>query len=196
MNYRAFSLAICCVPLAGCFQGLDTGADKGSSPLSLPLDFGNVPDPGDGTIPQQTTTPAIQIVTDLGTDPDPSTAQTTKPCDAISAQVSAILTANCGKCHGSQTVIGGIPAAQGNPAWNYVEDPQKMLDPANQTDLNGRNGNPLVPFLTKGDPGGSRIYQRMTVPNLGAGVMPPTSETQRPTISDFSLVNAWIKNCL
>lgn len=195
MNYRVL-LAMICVPVAGCFQALDTGADKGSTPVSLPLDFGSSPDPGDGTIPQVTSTPAIQIVTDLGTDPDLSTPQTTKPCDAISAQVAGILSTNCDKCHGGQTVIGGVPAAQGNPAWNYVDDPQKMLDANNLTDLNGQNGNPLVPFLTKGNPRASRIYQRITVPNLGAGVMPPSTEQQRPTISDFSLVNAWITNCL
>lgn len=194
MNYRVFS--ICGVLLTGCFQTLDTGSDKGSTPLRLPLDFGSVDDPGDGTIPAQTSTPAIQVVTDLGTDPSPGTPQTTKPCDAISAQAIAILTTNCGKCHGSQTVIGGLPAAQGNPPWNYVDDPQKMLNPSNVTDLNGTNGNPLVPFLTNGDPRGSRIYQRMTVANLMAGVMPPSTEKQRPTISDFSLLNAWIKNCL
>lgn len=187
MDHRIPLLFLCAASSAAC--GLDTNADRGSTPDVLPLDFGSAPDPGDGSIPTILSTPPIQVVTDLSAGVVAG-ANTMTPCDATGAQALFILDLYCGACHGSK-----IASPQGNPAWNYVDIPSKMLDPTNITDLKD------VPFLVKGSPKGSRIYQRIVLGNQ-KGAMPPVYDDPtlpvypRPNISDYSVLNEWIKSCL
>lgn len=200
MSHRLLSLALFVMPLVGgCFQELDTGADKGSPPTVInDIGIGSVPDPGDNTIPDQTETPPIEVTTDLSKDP---VGTANSACDAMNQQAIWILKTNCGQCHGSQlSVDPANTTASGLPAWNFVDDPKKMLDPNNFTDLKPTSTDPGVPFLKKGDPGGSRIYQRMMLGNTAGTppqqVMPPLSTGRTLTVSDFSLLNEWIKSCL
>jgi hypothetical protein len=70
-----------------------------------------------------------------------------------------------------------------------------MLDPANLTDIPG------VPFLVKSSPKASRLYQRIILGNQ-KGAMPPVYDDPtlaaypRPNVSDYSVLNEWIKSCL
>jgi hypothetical protein len=202
MDHRALFFSLLELALAtSCFQQIDSSADKGSAPITKSdIPFGSVPKTADGTIPDQTLTPGIQITTDVSKDP---VGTTMSACDAINQQAMWTLKTNCGDCHGSQlSVDPANPTARGLPAWNFVDVPEKMLDPNNHTDLppNPANGDPGVPFLKKGVPEGSRIYQRMLLGNTQGTppqqVMPPTTTGRQLTVSDFSMLNAWIKNCL
>jgi len=191
MNHRVLPLTLLCAPLvAGCFQEVDSGADKGSTPLSLPLDFGAKPKPADDSIPPDTTTPAIEIVTQTTRNDDPNGApRTGDACEALTKQSLSILVEDCGACHGSSLNPG-----QGQPPWNFVDDPAKMMATIDQQSN--------LPFIKAGDPAGSRIYQRI-IKGLGQGSMPPVYPDPtippvepRPTISDYSVLHAWIRDCL
>ena len=107
-------------------------------------------------------------------------------------QANWILMTYCGNCHSSKAAsINGIPP------FGFIDDTTKLLDPNNPTDLTS----PPVPFLVKGDPKGSRIYQRIVLGNQ-KGAMPPVYNDPtlpalpRPNVSDFSVLYTWIKHCL
>jgi hypothetical protein len=201
MDHRVLLFSLLSIPLfAACMQELDTGADKGSTPQTVTgqLDPGTVPDPGDGTIPDQTFTPEIQITTDISKKP---VGTTKSSCDAIKQQAMWILTTTCGGCHGSQlsVEVGAPNPAQGQPQWNFVDDPGRMMT---TIDLQTGTLATGVPFLVKGDPKGSPIYQRIIL-GLEQGAMPPVYPSPtippvqpRPSISDYSILHEWIKSCL
>jgi hypothetical protein len=188
MKHRFSLLLLLCIPAAGCFQELDTGADKGSKADLLPIDFGSAPDPGDGGIPTLTETPPIQVVTDLGAGVDKSYGLVSDVCKTTTAQATWILGTYCGACHET-------PNKLGLPAYDYILDFNRLMDPASETDL------PNVRFLVRGDPANSRIYQRVSA-RVGKAAMPPISNDSssaaipRPTISDVSVLQEWIKSCL
>jgi hypothetical protein len=188
MNRRIALCFLSCAPLlTACFQAIDSSADKGSAVEPLPVDFGSAPDPGDGTIPTLLDTPAIQVVTDISAGVVPG-ANTMEPCDATSAQARWILMTYCGNCHSSKA-----PSVMAS--FGFIDDTAKLLDPRNPTDIPG------VPHLLKGNPKGSRIYQRIILGTL-RGAMPPVNldptlpENPRPNISDYSVLYEWIKSCL
>lgn len=189
MDHRLPLLLLLAPLSAACIGELDNGADRGSPPKILPIALGQAPDPGDGATPTLLETPAIQVVTDLGAGVIEG-SNTMNPCDATGAQALFILQTYCGACHGSKLQTG-----QGVPPWNYVDVPSKMLDPAHTTDIAG------VPFLAKASPKGSRIYQRIILGNQ-KGAMPPVYDDPtlpvypRPNVSDYSVLNEWIKSCL
>ncbi len=106
-----------------------------------------------------------------------------QPCDATRAQAIAILTKNCADCHGGRT-----PGERaGNPPFDFVLDPVKLSRTYTP------NTTPPMLFVQPGDPEHSRLYLRART-----GEMPPAAQLSlpRPTISDISVLQEWIANCL
>ena len=184
MKHYAHLVLLLGVPLAlsSCaLQPIDTEASKGSAPVILPIEPGNVQDPGDGTIPILTETPVIQIFTDPGEGPKGDT--TTSACVQTSQQATMFLNKYCAACH----ALGD--KSEGVPTFKDVLDLSALTDPMNQTDIPG------VPFVMPGYPEKSRIYQRVseaTMPKIGVRPEVPA----RPSVSEISVLEEWIANCL
>jgi hypothetical protein len=154
--------------LPACFlQPLDENAAKGS------------PNAGSPAID----TPPIDL---------PNGDSTHDACAATNWHATDILRTYCGGCHG-----GGDPGArQGQPPFDYVLDFQRMMNARSATVPDPRDPTQGMVFLVPGDPEDSRVYQR-----IANGEMPPMlpvglDPLPRPTISDLSLLNAWITFCM
>jgi hypothetical protein len=165
-----------------CFQQVNTGASAGSEPPIEPIPFGHVPDPGDDQIPTIIDTPKIQIVDDIGRGAKGDL--TTDPCEQTNKQVTFIFTSFCAGCHQQGA------ASQGLPQFDCVLEYDKLVDPSKRTDMPG------VPFVMPGHPEQSRLYQRMADGSMPK-VTPDATMKQapRPTVSDISVVDHWIRSC-
>ena len=127
---------------------------------------GNQPDPTD------LNTPPI----DLG-----DSGTTTDPCVATTTQSIAILTASCAPCHNQGN------ASAGNPPFGFILDVTML-----KSSMDPRDG--VSRLLKPGDPLHSVIYVR-----TARNEMPPNQDLipiPRPTISDLSVLQTWINNCL
>ena len=159
--------------LGSCFQEWESRAGQGSAPV-------NVARSGPTIVLE---TPPIEL-------PDGTT--TTEACDLITLQARSILETNCASCHG-----GASPGArQGQPPFDCVLDFDKLKSVASTAVRDPRDPSRGMRFLVPGDPDNSRIYVRMVraemppVPPLGLDPIP------LPSVSDLSLIRAWITSCM
>src|SRR5438105_10788808 len=100
--------------------------------------------------------------------PAPAAGPPAPPADraGLAARASAILKANCYRCHGQDgTVEGGL---------NYILDFKALVA-----------RNKVVP----GDPKKSRLFQRVS-----KGEMPPEDETKRPIEEEIAKIKKWIED--
>jgi len=168
------------VPLAlapaGCFQELDSRAAKATNEaVTIPEGFHTV----------DLETPAIGITSgDDGMTTD-------DPCEATNFQAMEILKRNCAGCHG-----GGPGQNLGQPSFDYVLNVPKLLTAVSNTVKDPETKEP-VHFLVPGQPEKSRVYvrvfQREMPPRDVVGL---PENTNRPTVSDISVIHHWISNCL
>jgi mono/diheme cytochrome c family protein len=96
-----------------------------------------------------------------------ATAAPPLDCQIVRLQARAILTDNCGKCHGPGTSVANF---------DYVLDADKL-----------KGSGKLVP----GKPDESPLYRR-----ISRGEMPPAGVTPRPEPEQTALLFQWIKSCL
>jgi hypothetical protein len=158
---------------SACFQALDTTASSGQQIVQPPPES----DAGLSTVILPGP-PPFAFFDDKG-----QLVMSDTPCDATRVQATTILTKYCAGCHGGRT-----PGERaGSPPFDFVLDPVKL------TSTWTLNTTPPSLFVVPGDPDHSRLYLRAR-----RGEMPPASETQlpRPSISDLSVLNYWISNCL
>src|SRR5215471_4044659 len=99
--WRECRLVFSCALVVVACQPVDAGTG------SVPLDFGSVANPGDGTIPVETTTPRILL--------DDGKSTTTDPCVEIEENAKAIRREHCMLCHEA-------PSPQGKPLTFIMED--------------------------------------------------------------------------
>jgi hypothetical protein len=124
--------------------------------------------------------------------PDAKTPDNPEPeltgCDANTADAVKILTRDCAGCH------GGATPGQNQGGFSKILDTQAltMLTSAYAKD---DTGSPAV-FLTPGDPEHSRIYVRIVNNEMPPQDIIGLPAYPRPTASDKSLLQAWIKNCV
>ncbi len=175
---RRPSLAALALALGGaaCQQPLDIAASQGQGTAA-----GGASGGGGHTVALET--PVIEL-DDKGTT-------TADPCAATRLHARAILTANCARCHSGDT-----PGAhRGQPPFDFVLDVPRLstavsataIDPVTKT---------AARFLTPGKATQSRVYLR-----VAGGEMPPRDvvglpPSPRPTISDVSVLEAWIARCI
>jgi hypothetical protein len=158
---------------SACFQALDTTASSGQPIVQPPPES----DAGLSTV----ILPGARPFGFFDDNGQPVTSDTA--CDATRVQATSILTKYCAACHGGRT-----PGERaGSPPFDFVLDPVKL------TSTWTLNTTPPSLFVVPGDPDHSMLYLRAR-----RGEMPPASEAQlpRPTISDLSVLNQWISNCL
>ncbi len=165
---HALLLVALCAPLVtACFQDLDIESVSGS---------------GDQPTGPALDTPPIER-------PDGTT--TTDPCEATWQDTRDMLDANCGSCHGG----GDDGARQGQPPFDFVLDPQKLATARSATVPDPDDPSQGMLFVEPGAPTKSRIYDLLVhdemPPQQPIGVEP----LPRPTVSDQSLLNAWITYC-
>lgn len=170
---RAALLVVSAPLVSACFQKLDSDAAEGGG--------ASVAAPGTShTVALDT--PPIEL------DDGSSTAD---PCIATTASAMAVLGHYCAPCHG-----GSSPGArQGQPPFDFVLDVGRLESAVSATVKDPITHEP-VRFLVPGDPDHSRIYLRAY-----KGEMPPPDlvglpPTPRPTVSDLSVLRAWIASCL
>jgi hypothetical protein len=184
---------VACVPLlaGACFQKLDPSASSlagtESSPATAPsttwaLCQAPSCDSPDGDVPLLLDTPPIYL-------PDGGTTAT--PCDQIEQQSLAIRQTYCAGCHSSPASQAGL---------GFILDDARLTGALSQTAVlpDGKPQRLLVP----GDPYASRLYQRVAA-SLGgsAAGMPPVAQPgypviPRPSVSDVSVLYAWIAACV
>jgi hypothetical protein len=196
MNHRVWMFWFLCAPFAaGCFQEIDTGADKRSVVVD-PAAPGETADPGDGKIPTLTTTPTIDIVADPNTAYTDTTnngvvGTTSSACEANNMQVMSMFTRYCGGCHNGQN--------QGTPPFNFILDPKQLTTVILGTSF-------PKPLVIPGDPDQSEVYIRIATgrmpvdtSGLNIGQLRPPAQSDgvtRPTLSDLSVIREWINSCL
>ena len=130
-------------------------------------------DPNAGPKTVDFNTPSIELAA--------GDASVATACEATTQQARGILSADCAGCHEA-------PQNQGN--FNDILEFDKLVIALSKTTTDPNTGM-FVRLLIPGDAAGSRIYFRMT-----HGEMPPSGQMPRPTLSDFSVMQQWINNCL
>ncbi len=200
MNYRTALLVLLLAPAApACFQELDPCAAGGpncpatTGPLNSTntsaivyadggvCPAGMVVGGGDGIgghgvcIPADTTTPPIQLnEVDDG-------AATTDPCVKTDEQSLQIRTTYCSMCH------SGASATMTMAGFGLVLNDKALETAVSQLVTSADGGS--VRLVIPGDPDDSRLY------NFVAGDVMPPAGNPHPTVSDISVIRAWIE-CL
>ena len=177
MNNRLWLTMVLCLPLAAACQQFDSTA----SSQDPPLDFGSVPDPGNNTIPAQTSTPEILL-------PDGTT--TTNACDKVKADAKTILQSHCAVCHEGSSSVMGKPL-------NFIMETDQLLSspPTPNTEWVAAG---LTSYVKAGDPDHSLVYWRAAI----KGDMPKTFSDVRlmsvpaTTLSENSVLRQWIAACM
>jgi len=181
MNRRMPMLLLLCAPLAFACQQLDSSA---SSENPQP-DFGNVPDPGNGTIPDQTETPPILL--DDGTT-------TTDPCVKVTQDADKIRQNHCAGCHQAAT-----PGAQtiGAPLTFIMNDAMLSNTPTPTTNSDWVAAG-LMDYVKPGDPEHSLIYWRAAIQgDMPKPAQDPSQISYPPTtLSEDSILHEWILHCM
>jgi hypothetical protein len=162
--------------LLGCFlQKVDSGAASGGTPAA--------DDAGTDAAPMNDdAAPPVAIVdgTPIATDDGGTTGD---PCVPTVEQARAIRQTYCAGCHAPPAKMGGF---------DFVMDDAKLLTAVSATVDDA--GAPL-PFLVPGDPDRSRIYHRAAVGEMPPVQAPPLPPNPAPTVSDLSVLRAWITTC-
>jgi len=162
--------------LAGCYLTLDS--DALDAKAAGGVDVGAGADAGAGqAFTTSLDTPAIEL--EDGTT-------TRDPCVATTQQAREILTTHCAECHAPPGAAAGFSSILDFPTLITLRS-ATAKDPDTQE---------FVRLLIPGQPEKSRVYLRAR-----NGEMPPTrppSERQlpRPTTSDISVLQDWIRSCL
>jgi hypothetical protein len=193
VSRRVWVSVLAAVSVAGaCFQNLDPNASSGAGASATPASdqpltswqLCQAPscDSPDGAIPVLLDTPAIYLA-DGGT--------TANPCDDIEARSLAIRQAYCAGCHAAPASQAGL---------GFILDDGRLASALSQTAIlpDGTPQRLVVP----GSPYGSRLYQRVAAGlSRSAAGMPPAAQPgypvlPRPSVSDVSVLYAWIMACV
>ena len=171
ISLRFIPLLALCLSTA-CLQVIDPNAASGGGGAGQ----------GDGS-DIQLDTPPIEL---------PGGGTTDDACESTTLQAMDILEANCASCHG-----GGSPGArQGQPPFDYVLD-VAMLETARSESVPDPTDPSLgMRFLIPGDPDDSRVYTRIANFEMPPEVPVGLPEIPRPSISDISVLNSWISDCM
>jgi hypothetical protein len=163
------ALAGALAALTGCFQELDSGADRETS--STPLSGG-------------ASTVILPADLPIELNPEDETQTTDDPCVKTRRDKTQILTAFCASCHSG-------PGSRGLPPFDFVLDDKKLV-----SQVWSRVGQPDQRFVIPGDPDHSALYLRATsdMPPIPTDL--GTKRTPAPSWSDLSLLREWIAHCL
>lgn len=178
MNLRAPLLLLLCAPFASaCFQQLDEGAAS---------EFGStaqveVADGGSGAaFPVNLETPAIGATAD---EEGEVVATAASACDKVRMDAHEIRQRVCAGCHEG-------PSAQGAPLKFILEDDRLINAKSTSTSNAGKT------YIVPGDPDNSLIYKRAAlIQDMPPGTTDVRNPTTSLTVSDFSVLRSWIKNC-
>jgi len=171
-------LAILFAPmaLAACFQEVDTGAAL-TPPAPPPTPEGCVPDE-----PCITTFIAERPI---GTLVNGETDTEGDACAVTNRQAMDVITTSCAGCH-----TGENPLVDGFDLFDLQGTKKGM---AHGQSFAGKQLRYLIP----GDPNKSLIYYRIEQGSMPMAAQDPSGiAVRRPTISDISLLNGWIKFCV
>jgi len=112
----------------------------------------------------------------------PGGGTTQNSCDLTNAQARAIVRTYCARCHGGQA-----PGEdKGDPPFDFVLDLERLTTTRWESML----------FVTPGDPDSSRVYLRMANDEMPPMPLGGTDQPPRPSISEISVLYAWIKSCV
>jgi hypothetical protein len=154
---------------AGCLQVIDPDAASGGGENDGP------------TI--SIDTPPIEL---------PDGGSTAEACVLTTQQANDILSRNCAACHG-----GGSPgASQGQPPFDFVLDFDRLKTTRSASVPDPSDPAQGMLFIAPGAPELSRVYMRIwnrEMPPEPPVGLPPIP---MPTVSDMSLLDAWIATCM
>lgn len=181
MKRRGLLIALCASNALGCFYATldhDELEAKAAGALRPAADAGV--SESDAGFTTALDTPPIEIL--VNGEPD----TTNDPCVATSQQARAILESSCAPCHAPPAGMGGFRSILDLPVL-------VTLTSSTQRDL--VTGQP-VRLLVPGKPDESRVYRRVAgneMPPMGDPALAPRP---RPSISDVSVLRAWIQDCI
>lgn len=165
-------LLLCVAAFAGgCFQELDSGADKETRQLEQNPAKGPTTAVAEGDLP-------------IGTNPDDEGETVGDPCEKTRRDKTEILTAYCASCHHGQP-------AKGLPAFDFVLDDKRLVQ-----EVWVRTGQPNQRFVIPGDPDHSALYVRAATDMPPIPTDLGTRREPAPTPSDLSILREWITHCI
>lgn len=180
MHDRIPLLLLLSFPLASaCFQQIDTGAARATLNPPPPLD------PEHPSTVIETPDPLVTVI-------DGTTTETGDGCEGTTLQAMDILDHSCGFCHAA-------PASMAS--FDFVLNVKKMMNQPVKTAtfIDPLTNKPWL-YIVPGEPERSLIWVRMAsgeMPQRPADVRAQQNLQYRiPTVSDFSLLHTWIKDCL
>jgi hypothetical protein len=176
-------LAMLCAPmaLAACFQQIDTGATQGTLNPPVP------PPPPPNCVPDEPCTTTFTPDNPIGTLVNGKTDTEGDACAVTIKQAMDVITTSCAGCH-----AGDSPLSQVDN-FDIMDLQGAKTGLAHGQSFEGKELRYLIP----GDPDKSLIYYRIEKGSMPLSAQDPRGiAVRKPTLSDVSLLNGWIKFCI